>query len=207
MICVNSYITSGNEEIVLPDIYVLSDPAFFGYTQNITKEREKEIKKAIEKLNRLNILCFIPVEFRKRNILKNVLYFEDFEYRWSKNVMDITKPRSYLSMTAYKALAISIYLGFQKIYICGFDNDWFKSIEVNEQNEIYYLNNHFVNQADSGLKKVDRYEANNLGELLYAHSFLFLDFYKFPRDRIINLDKSGLIDAFTKEHNLDVYKE
>jgi len=205
--CVSSYIISDAAGIVMPDFYLLSDPAFFGETSKVSKERLKEIEETIKKINDNNIICFVPLQFKNRNKINNVVYFNDFEYRWSKNVTDITKPRSYLSLTAYKAIAVACYLGFEKIYICGIDCDYFKYIEVNEKNEIYYLNPHFFNQSDSCLLKVTKDWANNLGELLYKLSFLFLDFYKFPKDKIINLDKTGLIDAFTKEHNLDVYKD
>lgn len=203
IITLNSYIINVNEFI--PNIHVLSDPAFFGYYQNIKQDRIKEIEKTIEFLNDNDILCFIPLQFKSSNKLKKVLYFNDFESKFSNNVIDITKPRGYLSMTAYKALAIAYFLGFEKIYIIGFDNNWFKYITVNEKNEIFYLNKHAIYQADDGVHKVEKREAKNLGDLLYKHSFLFSDLYKFPKN-IVNLDKESLVDAFSKEHDLDIYK-
>lgn len=210
VIAINSFVSySDILDIVIPDIYVLSDPAFFGYYEGISEERKIEIIKNIKTLEKLDIVTFAPIQYYGKLKMKGkIYYFNDFEFRWfNKNVCNIIWPRSYLSMTAYKALAIACFLGFKKIYIAGFDNDWFKSISVNYNNEIFYVNNHFKKQKDSGLVKVNKRESENLGELLFSHSFLFLDLYKFPKEKIINLDPDSLVDAFSKECDIDVLKK
>lgn len=210
LICINSFVSHTDIlEILKPDIYVLSDPAFFGYYDLISEERKKEIITNIKTLDDLNVTIFAPIQFYNRLKIKNqIYYFNDVEFRWwNKNITNITKPRSYLSMTGYKALSIACFLGFKKIYIAGFDNNWFKSLQVNNNNEIFYANQHFKKQADSTIVKVKEFEAQNIGELLFSQSFLFNDLYKFPKEKIINLDPDSLTDAFSKEHNLDVYKE
>lgn len=205
LICVNSFIGKFSSKII-PDYYVLSDPVYFGYSEElISKERQEELKIDLKIIEEHNITVFVPLQFLDRfNLKTQVYYFNDFELKWfNNNIVDITKPRSYLSMTAYKALAISTFLGFKNIYISGFDNNWFKSIEADKDNIIYYLNEHAVDQACSGKHIVPKREAENIGSLLNSHSYLFLDLYKFPKN-IINLDSESLVDAFSKENNLDV---
>jgi len=214
--CVNSFIGDGTGLIFIPDYYVLSDPAFFGFYdelyENLGKEADKRIKEIKNNINALknnkDIKLFVPIQFYGRLDLNNeIFYFNDIEYRWfNKNVTNIIYPRSYLSMTAYKALAIACFMGFKKIYICGFDNDYFKSITVDLENNLYYANMHFKEQGDDKVKKVLYNEASNVAELLLGFSSLFEDLYKFPKDRIINLDNESLVDAFSKKHDLDVYK-
>ncbi|MGJ0353774.1 6-hydroxymethylpterin diphosphokinase MptE-like protein [Aliarcobacter cryaerophilus] len=207
--CVNSFIRSF-DQVIIPDYYILSDPVYFGEDIDLLKPgRYEELQEDLEKIEKYKITLFIPVQFKafvdKKKIDTKIYYFNDYEFFWSNNVVDILKPRSYLSMTAYKAIAIASYLGFNKIYICGFDNNWFKTIEVDENNSLFYYNNHASLQACSGKHFVKPNEARNIGNLLYQHSFLFNNLYNFPKN-IINLDKESLTDAFVKKHNLDVYK-
>lgn len=204
VIGVNSFILNGK---IIPDYYVLSDPAFFGNYYNITEEKIKEINMVLKLLEKYKVTLFVPLEFKNKiRICTEIYYFNDYELRWfNKNVIDITKPRSYLSMTAYKALAIACYMGFEKIYIAGFDNNWFKTLTVDEENRIYYFNEHGIRQSDSGKHYVRDDEGSNLGEVLFSHSYLFTDLHKFPKN-IINLDKSSLVDAFSKSHDLDIYR-
>jgi hypothetical protein len=214
--CVNSFIGDGTGLIFIPDYYVLSDPAFFGFFNELYEILDKEADKRIEEIknninalkNNKDIKLFVPIQFyRKLDMDNEIFYFNDIEYRWfNKNVSNIIYPRAYLSMTAYKALAIACFMGFEKIYICGFDNDYFKNITVDIENNLYYTNMHFKEQGDSKIRKVTHSEASNIAELLLDFSSLFEDLYKFPKDRIINLDKESLVDAFSKKHDLDIYK-
>lgn len=214
--CVNSFIGDGTGLTFVPDYYVLSDPAFFGFFnelyENLGKEADKRIKEIKNNINALknnkDIKLFVPIQYhRKLDMDNEIFYFNDIEYRWfNKNVSNIIYPRAYLSMTAYKALAIACFMGFKKIYISGFDNDYFKNITVDIENNLYYTNMHFKEQGDSKIRKVTHSEASNIAELLLGFSLLFEDLYGFPKDRIINLDKESLVDAFSKKHDLDVYK-
>jgi hypothetical protein len=214
--CVNSFIADGTDLIFIPDYYVLSDPAFFGFFNELYEihgkeadKRVEEIKKNINALKKYkNIEIFIPIQFHgKLDMPNEIFYFNDIEYRWfNKNVSNILFPRFYLSMTAYKALSIASFMGFKKVYICGFDNDYFKHITVDAENDLYYLNDHFKEQEDSKIIKVTCNEALNIAELLHGFSSLFEDLYKFPKDRIVNFDSESLLDAFNKKHDLDVYK-
>jgi len=214
--CVNSFIGDGIGLIFIPDYYVLSDPAFFGFFNELYEILGKEADKRVEEIkNNINVLkkykdikLFVQIQFYgKLDMPNEIFYFNDTEYMWfNKNVFNILFPRFYQSMTAYKALAVASFMGFKKIYICGFDNDYFKHITVDAENDLYYLNMHFKEQKDSKIRKVPYNEASNIAELLRSFSSLFEDLYKFPKDRIINLDSESLVDAFSKKHELDVYK-
>lgn len=205
LICVNSFIRSFHD-VVKPDFYVLSDPAYFGVADtSVTEKRLLELKEDISILEILNIPVFIPLQFAKfAKINTKVYYFNDYEFRYfNKNIVNITTPRSYLSMTAYKALAIACFMGFDKIYISGFDNDWFKTVGSNYNNDLFYENNHAARQACSGKHLVSKNESRSVGDLLHKHSFLFLDLERFPGN-IYNLDESSLVDSFTKINIKDI---
>lgn len=201
VICVNSYLLSDMADTVVPDYYVLSDPISFGASKNLVPDAVMDAqKKVIERVNDLNIPVFIPAQFTN-NSLKHYYIFNDLENRFTSNINPI-KPRGYLSMTAYKALAIACYLGYDTIFICGFDNNYFKTFSVDENNDIYYVDKHYY---DTGFKRnVRPNKGEGLGNLLWEHHLLFKNLELFKKYNIINLNKNSLVDAFSKKHDLDV---
>jgi len=209
VICINSFINKLSSKLI-PDFYVVTDPVYFGLDQDNHNEITlKEVQNDLKLIEKYKIPTFIPVKFKDNiNIKTKFYYFNDVEQRrFNSNVIDITKPRSYLSMTAYKSLSIACYLGFKEIYIAGFDNDYFKTIEVDKENRVYYSEEHYVNQGSSGkrlfstsegLKQNQNTESENLGKLLLSLSYLFSDLDKFPKN-IINLNEESLVNSFKKE--------
>ena len=205
---VNGYLWSEFAKIASPTHYVLSDPACF-YTEHNKRRSENQIaisKKyigLIDELGSLQAKLFVPMRFKHLVAIQNVVGFCDVENELSNNVIDVTRPRGYMSMTAYKALAIALYLGYERVFICGMDNDYFKYLEADEENRLYYNDRHFFGEGKKTSTAVD---GDTVGEFLYTHHFLFSNFSKFPRERIVNLDKNSLNTHFPKRHVLDVYK-
>ncbi len=205
---INGYLWSDFSRIVAPTHYVLSDPACF-YAPNSKRRTDAQVEIAkkyiqlIAEIEALGATLFVPMRFMSLLPTRKVIGFCDVENEFSNNVMNVMKPRGYITMTAYKALAISLYMGYEKIYICGMDNDYFKELEADEENRLYYNDRHFFGEEKKTNPGVD---GDTVGEFLYTHHFLFSHFSKFPKERIVNLHKSSLNTYFPKEHALDVYK-
>jgi hypothetical protein len=210
LIAINSYISSIFSQYINPDYYVLADPGYFSdYNSNpkhFTSERIMGIQNDIQKIKNINSVLFIPIQYYENIQHDKKLAFINFRDPFSSNVSLITKPPGYTTMTAYIALSIACYLGYSEIYIAGFDNSWFKSIEIDVNNEMYLSNNHFYDNK-SNIEKVSREDGENLGHFLFINHFLFKDLHKFNNFPIINLDPQSLTDAFSKKHNLDVYED
>ena len=162
----------------------------------------KDVQNDLKLIEKYKIPTFIPLKFKDCiNIETKFYYFNDIEQRrFNNNVVDITKPRCYKSITSYKALAISCFLGFKNIYIAGYDNNYFKTIEVDKNNKIHYLENHVFKQGGTDKYSYEKDKSLNLAKLLLIWSYSFLDLCSFPKN-IINLDENSLIDAF-KKHNI-----
>ena len=211
VIAVNSFSLASQAEIITPDIMVLSDPFYFGtYSGNKeldTIDNRDLINKALAKIKLSASLNFIPIQYYKNASIGNKYGIMAFRNPFSDNVTDITKPHCYVGMTAYLALAVAGYLGFKNIYISGFDNSWFKSLQVDEENQLYMDNSHFYDSGNHQTIKVDKADGRDVGHYLYIQHFLFRDLKMFRKLPIVNLDKNSLTDAFPKKHNLDVYLE
>ena len=204
LLAINSYVLSEFAKIAPPTLYLLSDPVHFGKLLHmVIPEKREEVSRVFDLVSSLNIPLFCPIEFYKLSYDK-VYYYNTYSDYFSNNVSDLTKPHGFLGMTAYRALSAAVYMGYDVIYICGYDNDWFKSIKIDDNNEIFYTNKHYYNITGHNLK-VKGTDSNSLGELLYQYHFLFKHLEKFKNYNIYNLDKDSLVDAFSKHHNLDIY--
>ena len=203
VICMNSYIISDMAKMIIPDYYVLSDPAsFFASNRLISDDVMETQEKQNKVLNELNIPLFMPAEYSNLNLFKNYYIFYNFGNRF-KSYVNPLKPRGYPTTTAHKALTIACYLGYDEIYICGFDHDFIKNILVDENNNPYFLINHYY---DPEIKtKITHETGKNVSILLWEQHQLFKNLERFKKYNIINLDKNGLVDAFSKKHNLDIY--
>ena len=205
---VNGYLWSDFSKIATPTHYVLSDPAcFYEYNTEPLSARHLEISKQyiplIKTLDTLGATLFVPMQYVGRQKNSRVIGFCDIENELSGNVLDIARPRGYISMTAYKALSIARYMKYDRIYICGFDSDYFKRLESNEKNEVFWTDEHFFGEKK---KHPIKGEGDHVGEYLYLHHFLFSHLRKFSDSGVINLDKTSLNTFFSKEHGLDIYK-
>ncbi len=202
----NSYINTHLGQIVMPDYYFFSDDKFFKSNSGVPNEDNFSVVNTLEVLG---IPSFFPHRYAKicRN-KKNSYIFNDTIDLFCNNVADLTKPRPYTSMTLYKALSLACYMGYSKIYISGFDNDYFKNYQCNEENEIFYEDRHFYSfeNGEDIIRKVDKEVHKSMSALLLHISTLFSGLEKFTAYPIINLDKNSLVDAFSKKHDIDVYK-
>ena len=92
------------------------------------------------------------------------------------------------------------------------DYDMFKNIHINEDNEIdieiahFYESKQRPNYIEPQSKKRSKGD-RTLGRYLYSTSFIFTQHEKFSNFPIVNLNKEGLLDAFPKKHNLDIYEK
>lgn len=204
IIAVNGYLLSDFGSKIPPTHYVLSDPSWFNGSVGNDRYRDAERNdKVINLLANLNAKLFVPLNYIKYITYKELYGFCDIENSLSTNVVNIGKPRGYNSVTAYKALAIALYLGYDHIYICGIDNNYLKYLEVDSSNRLSYAVPH-IQKSTRVYLDADGFCAT-VGEYMYRDHKLFEDLRKFPHSRITNLDSTSLICEFNKRHDLDIY--
>lgn len=203
---VNGYLNSTFGEKVIPNYYVLSDPSYLNFEKHYFNDiAEKDLRSnVIRKIKEYNPILFVPVRSKCSYLVDKVFKFVDIENELSKNASNILSFRGYPSMTAYKSLSIALYLGYENIYICGFDNNYFKFLSSDIHNNIYYEDTHFY---DSGKKRLINDIAPDVGRYLFKEHILFTSFEKFKNNssKIFNLDPSSLNTFFPKEHYLNIY--
>lgn len=194
------------------DHFVWSDPEFL----NPNDSDYDELILAFTQKNLTNF--FLPFGYNKKVINDmidlgiNVVHFCDIEGSqvFTKSISPL-KPRSYVSMTAYKSLAIALFMGYKKIYILGFDNSFFKNVVCDEANRLHRIQQHFDSKAydNDGKKTLIFGGKRKMYQELIGNSRLFSDLLKFKTQstEIINLDPFSLTDAFQKIDAFDLVSE
>lgn len=206
VIAVNSYMYSNFAKLVKPNFMVFSDPLDFIDVPDTHPRINRAIKGKEDKLMAIknDIPLIVPIQFSehtKKNHGK-VYYFNDCPNYFSEKI-NLLKPRPYKSFTGMKAIASAIHMGYDEIYICGFDYDHFKKTTVNKDNQIVHEFAHFYESKD----RPNHYVPVNrsFGHHLHDCALAFIQHDKFRNFNVINLNQNSLIDSFPKNDKLDIY--
>jgi len=134
------------------------------------------------------------------------LYFDDSGLEgWTKNISPL-RPRGYIPLTAYKALAFANYLGFQRINIIGIDNSMFRTVAVDTENRLIQYPNHFFEKG-AVTTDISYFYPTGINDYFRDMSLCFgsLASY-FVGLPIVNLDGESLVDCFSKDTSSQLLK-
>ena len=206
LIVVNWFPLSSLGSTLVPDILVLSDPTMRPGSD--VDPRNRDLWGYIHSHERLRLV--VPVSWfrvvhRVEALAGRVWFFDDASLEGWVSSTSPMRPRGYLSMTAYKALGVALYLGYQDIRILGIDNTMFLGLQVDEYNQIVLKDRHFYGKArdDQG---ISWFCPQGVADYFYDLSLCFLHLRRcFGRtDKIINLDPASLVDCFPKERGSEL---
>ena len=198
VIAVNFWNENASLSSVIPTYLVISDPHTLSENApSRLQGRNITLRKYLLENPTITLICPIrrckelSTIFTKDRLIGMV--DSDLQY-WSANITPI-RPRGYISMTLYKALAIAQWFGYEKIYVLGMDNTYPRNIFCNIDNKFINLEQH----ASGDEYTVDQSKIYpNIGARLLEISDLYFDLYKFNNECIYNLDPYSLTDSFKK---------
>ena len=176
--------------------YVISDPIYFSATvSNKPNEKLNEILKFVSTTNSKLVLPQWASKFMQNS--NQIIYFDDRDLSsWSSSTSPV-RPRGYISLTLYKALALAIYLGYGEIYVLGMDNTEYLNFTSDSDNSILNSSNH--SYATGNEKSIDFSElfSDGLPGAFAMYAQTFGDLRKF-KGNIFNLDQHSLTTQFPK---------
>lgn len=179
------------------DLLILSD--YFMHPRNTDKINQE----FWDIVNKNSVKIVTPTDWCDSKMFvqcrdKRCLHFNDYGTEGIFSHINPTKTRNYISLTAFKALAICIYLQFRKIYLIGLDNNFFLGLRVNEKLSLIE-NSHHATELQHFTADVSSYWPAGLGDYFYFISKIFLDLRKyFDVANIVNLDIDSLNDVHRK---------
>lgn len=202
VIVTNSYYKYKFSDVLIPKYYCLSDPNFFVETDKVKFHDNLELLNYLKKHTPTLLVSHF---YRNHEIIKqfNTIFYDDRELpRFFGGSISPMRPRNYVSLTLYKALAMAIHLGYDSIYLIGMDNSEFLSYRSNANNEI---------RRESSIYFADTMQWNDMPAFsnpeilpggiagqLQTLAIFFGDLLKFSGHQVFNLDEESLVDAFPK---------
>lgn len=193
---VNKFWRTSIGRTVVPDYLVLSDPLYHPKSESsLTAELHDYLK-----LHPSVKIC-IPHTWQKeaRQYWSNEIFlFNDYSLEtWSRNIVPF-RPRGYTTGTAFKALSVAVYSS-TRVFIIGFDNDFFRSLGADEQNRVFQLANHSASSATASSTEIERIRDNPMADYFWDLAKIFADLELcFSGYDITNLDKDSLVTCFRK---------
>ena len=188
-------------EKVKPVFYGLSDPA---HLKDLSGKQAIERQELLSYVKKVGATLFLPHYAYKNPAFSKFksLFFDDRELTFFNNSINPTKPRGYGSTTIYKMLALACFLNYDKIYILGIDNTNFYNYRGTPDNRIVDIGLNTAESIDGSrstfISEFETEFTSGIAGRMQSYSHLFGDLQKFPRDKIINLDRHSLIDVFPK---------
>lgn len=197
LICINSYL-SKSSDMLKPTFAVFADNVHFngGGTQ-YTKD--------VETCEAFGIPYFAPAKYVDDS---NPLMFGycgicNIDAR---NTSDITKAAGYYGVTAFFAISLAKMLGYSNIYICGFDNSYFKDFKVTSEGKMVINHKHYYDSKGTNTQVPCLYEkTSNFFFDSYRH-FDFLEKISKNDLRIKNVAKVSYLSTVSRDFDLDIYR-
>ena len=196
---INYFPLSPEFKLVQPNYLVLSDPIM---KPNSTGDsRNVDLWSSIQNTSTMKLivpLSWYRVMKAQNSLSNNVLYFDDSGLEgWTRNISPL-RARGYLALTAYKAIAISIFLGFKETKIIGVDNSMFQTISVDADNRLIQQPNHFFTKGGK-MSDLTAFYPKGISDYFYDVSLCFYFLRRcFVGQSVSNLDPHSLVDAFPK---------
>ena len=191
--CTNYFPIYQNE--IIPDYILLSDENVFDLTNSRTEKLMVWLK------NNSSVKIFCPAHLKDKKLLEQVknqiLFFNDGTSLGIGNNLNPMKPRSYISLSVMKCMALTIFMGYKRIYFIGVDSNQFFGVGYDKDDKIIQKNYSIYDSDYDGARITQTYP-NGLTDYLYHFSLVFWQFGKFVNYQIYNLDKKSLLDNFKK---------
>lgn len=198
---------------VVPDYLVISDGATLADPLSSYGEKlSDEVKQKNELLNaflreNIRIKIFCPLarvrELSEKFGDRRITGFVDQGMRSVTSNTDPRFPRGYVSMTLFKTLAISTYMGYEEVFILGMDNTYPRDTFCDYANRIFRLERH-AGGEDTIFDQSAVYPSMDV----WAQDMfdLFSDLHRcFKKYQVLNLDPYSLTDAFRKIEKLSYF--
>lgn len=200
LIAVNSFLSKSAHEIQ-PTFAIFSDNLHFK-----TDDKNSQFAQDIEICNRNGIRYFVPFQHLNNKSIQQIGY-NAFCDIFSSNTTNILTPPGFYGLTALHALRVAKYLGYHKIYMCGFDNSYFKDFEVKKDGEMVIRHRHYYDQNTDGIDVPCIYERSSEFFFDSYRHFKYIEKITKDSSRFENLAQTTYINTIKRNTELDVYKQ
>jgi hypothetical protein len=199
LIAVNSFLSKSSNEI-MPTYAVFADNLHF------REDGGSQYSMDIDVCRRNSIPCFIPFQHQKLDDAFSIGY-NSFCDIYSKNTSNPFLSPGFYGLTALHALRLAKYLGYKKIYICGFDNSYFKDFEVKNGGEMLIRHRHYYDAEGIDVEVPCLYDKTSEFFFDTYRHFYYIEKITGSCGKFINLARHSYLSTVRRDFLLDVYKK
>jgi len=197
-----------NQYGLRPTVGVFADPVYYGSAEN--HPNESVFQADIEAMNSNGVPALVPYRYYNRSKFRASIPYSGVRNIFRKNVSDVSKPLGYYYLTALHALSLAVNLEYENIYLCGYDNSYFKSYEVDAEGEQYFEYQHFYDREEQTRRHLPVSDYGPTSSIFYDtyRHFKYLERISNHGDenvRIYNVAKTTYTCAFPRRFDLDIY--
>lgn len=199
LIAINSFLSKSGGELK-PTFAVFADNLHFNVS-----DKASQYFLDVNECEKNSIEYFVPLQYMDKHNDLQIGYnaFCDITSNSTENIFDSP---GYYGVTAFHALRLAKYLNYESIYICGFDNSYFKDYEVDTSGSLMIKHRHYYDSEKSNIFVPSLYK--NTSEFFfdtYRH-FKYLEKIMEGNYRFKNIAKKTYINCVELDHSLDIYK-
>lgn len=197
LIAINSYL-SNSADIAPPRFAVFADNVHFsGADTQYTRD--------IETCQRLGIPYFAPAKYVD-GVDPLRRGYCSLSHIDAANTANIARPAGYYGVTAFFALSLAKMLGYRRIYICGYDNSYFRDFEVGEDGAMFIRHKHYYDDETEDTRVPCLYcSSSEFFFDTYRH-FKYLEKIAAGESKIINVARRTFLSDILRDMTLDIYK-
>jgi hypothetical protein len=153
----------------------------------------------------LNITYFVPAKYAHRDSSYRLGYCSLCDLD-SSNVADVTRPAGYYGVTAFFAVSLAKALGYDRVFICGFDNSYFKDFEVDAEEGMILRHRHYYDANGADCRVRCLYESSSEFFFDTYRHFACIEKICAGSGQIRNIAKTTYLSSVPLDYSLDVYK-
>jgi len=189
---------------IKPAFYGLSDPAHFG---TLSSEQTLELNAILDYVKDCKATLVLPHTAFLAKVFSsfNRIFFDDREKTFLNRNIGPLKPRSYGSTTIYKMLAMATFMGYEEIFVLGFDNTNFLNYRGRPDNLMQDVGGataiRKIKIKSAFIGEYEKEFTSGMAGRMQSYAHLFGDLHKFKKFKVSNLDPYSLTDAFPKAVN------
>ncbi|MGJ8672991.1 6-hydroxymethylpterin diphosphokinase MptE-like protein [Rubritalea sp.] len=190
-----------------PSFGVFVDPSHYREKDDPKYSKQSELD--IQAMNDKSVDVLVPYQYYHRTKFLNSIPCCMCSNVYSSNVSDVNKPIGFYDRTAFYSISLAMDIGYDEIYLCGYDNSYFKTYYVDVDNKQYFKNEHFYNKeaSDFYLPREKYGPTTHIFFDIYKHFAYLEKINKLSTSKIYNIAKSTYTDAFDRNLDLDVYEK
>jgi hypothetical protein len=199
---VNGFFDLRISKDLTPSYYCLSDPISLKELSDLDRNGGNRFREYLHQ--NADCVLLLPHTWISKdlNLPNKTVYFDDRERTFFSHSITPLKPRSYTSVTLYKALAFACYMEYENVYILGFDNTEFYSYVGGLNNKVTNSGMTYATRKNQIKNLNENFDlplfVSGMAGRMQSYAHLFGDLLSFSENPIINLDSSSLTDAFPK---------